>query len=293
MITPNMNTLKILAIPMLLALFASCDKTKSNIAEFTKQFVEAANENDKVKMYEMYPMCRKYSCLELAKNLNADDIDVEYIDSDSVYVAKLNDKQSLIVKTIGKDTLEISDSYGVFKLDSISYELAAKTGAPVNKQSDMANGKIFDEDGNFISGCLVLMKSLVNHAPQGNLYYEGGVYQWRRRGGNSYVAIFQPIRNAGKHDIKGEDYRILFTFTDANDTEFCKESIDGVDISSGETRTIEFHNEETFSVAQQYALHWTVTFHFKNMSKAAMLLKYGTFCGTEYDTFTTWAISKE
>lgn len=283
-----MFKMKSISISLLASLFVasvltSCDANKSKVSDYAKQYAQAVNSKDKVVINEMYPNSKNYSCLIMPDTLSAENVEVEYVKEDSVYVAKLNDKQSLVVKVEGEDKLQICDSYGILKLDSASYDLAAKTGTPVTKTSDITNGKMFDNDGDFIK----YLEEQYPTAAYGNLYLTNG--RWNSRGGwYPSVTIEQPITNGGDKNIKGEDYSVEFVFIDNSTNErIGTETVEGLDIAGGETQVIHIYKSELYRYANSdnKVLNWRTSLKFKNVSTATLLSRYGSFTGKEYDDF--------
>ena len=70
----------------------SCDANKGKVADLAEKFIQAIEENDKIQLYEIYPNVRQMEVVEFPKSVG-DDIDVEFDETDSVYIAKFNDKQ--------------------------------------------------------------------------------------------------------------------------------------------------------------------------------------------------------
>ena len=276
-----MRKIKFVAFALLCVLFASCDQNKGKVKEVASQFISAVSSKDKVVINDLYPNAKTYSVLQVVDSINSESIEVEYNEKDSVYIAKLNDKQSLVFKVKGENEAIIMDSYGVLKLDSAAYELAAKTSAPVTKQSDMTNGELFSDEGDFIQYLAELYPSAAN----GNLYESNGRYNWQ---GGLYPSVTceSPITNGGDIDVKGSDYSIEYRFQTKDTGErIGTETMEGVDIAGGETQDVHIYKRELYYYANQRNVTWTTTFKFKNASTATMLARYGSFTGKEYDEF--------
>lgn len=279
-----MKIFKFLIAAVAVVMLASCDSNKGKVSDMAKQFVEAVQNKDKVTIYELYPNSRAFSNLQLTDSIISKDIDVEYSKEDSVYMAKLNDNQALIVKvekdsTTNEDKLVICDSYNVLKLDSACYDLAAKVGAPVKKNSDMLNGELFDNDSEFIA----YLSEQYPSAANGNLYTDGGRYSWTG-GWSPTLTIMQPITNGGETAVKGEDYSVEFTFF-ARDTDQQVGTYvqNGWDLAAGETQVMTYFKNDLLYYKNN--LYWNINFNFKNASTATLLDKYGSFTGKEYEDF--------
>lgn len=281
-----MKTLKVLFALAIAVMMASCDSNKGKVSDIAKQFVEAVQNKDKVSIYDLYPNARTYSSLQLTDSIASDGVDVEFNKEDSVYLAKLNDKQTLVFKvetdsTSKEEKLVICDSYNILLLDSICYDLAAKTGAPVKKNSDMTNGELFSNDSEFIQ----YLSEQYSTAANGNLYFHDGRYSWQG-GWYPSVTISQPITNGGEMAINGEDYSIEFEFYTKDTGDRIGTSVlQGWDLAPNETTVLEIIKKELYYYAHNRNVTWTETINFKNASTATMLDRYGSFTGKEYEEF--------
>lgn len=261
---------------------ASCDANKAKVSDLAKQFVQAVNDNDKVAMYDLYPMSRKFSVVQLSE-IESSSVKINYDKTDSVYIASLNDRQKLVIKLTDDGEPSIVDSYNVFKLDADAYSLAAMTGVPVKTLSDKNNEKMFKEDE-------IFMRSLIEMCPravQGNLGVHDMRHDWER-GRYAYLRYQIPATNYGKTGVRGEDYMVEFTFIHPKTREVVGSHVEeGVDISAGGTYVFEFYKNELYGyeVDTGYSLNIDVYFRFKNIPAYAMLVKYGTFTGNEYSYY--------
>ena len=254
-------------------LMVACDANKGKVSDLAEKFVKAVSENDKVTIYELYPSMRNMNVLTFPANLS-DEIDVEFDETDSVYVAKLGDDKSLIVKVFGEDKLQIIDSYKVFRLDSLTYELAAKVGAPVNSKSDMWNGKYFDDKSHFIDW--------LNSNGSEILSDTEGYYTWRSN--YQTCKIQYKISNKTKHTINGEDYTINFQFRSKKTGKNAGSRTElGRTLAPGESFTDFFYKDDLYNLARRSDLNWTTSFQFKDKNQAHVFAKYGEFKGDEYD----------
>ena len=264
----------------------SCDANKSKVADAAQEFLQALANNDKVTMYELYPDARTYTNLLPIKEVAEVDIKVE-ADNDGIYVANLDAKRKLVVKLSEEGAATITDSYNVLQLDSASYELAAKTGTPVNQLSDITKGQLFRDDSEYIT----YLGRCCPESANGNLHSHDGMYSWRNY---STVQIDQPITNNGRSMVKGDEYSVEFIFGVTDTGERKGTSVQkGVDLAPDETHVFTIWKDELYYYASQRNLTWVVQFHFKNMSQAAMLSRYGSFSGNEYNGFKEWTSSGE
>ena len=262
-----------------IALFSSCDKNIGKIEEIAENFATSVNNNDKVSLYEINPLCRTYKHMNLPSSLSADDLDVEFNEEDSTYLAKYSDNQYLVFKVDGEDA-KIIDSYGILCLDSVCYELAAQLGVPVKQKSDLYNAKLFNEDD---SRLLNWLKGEYKDAANAYLDVSDGVYY--RRGRNGSVKIEEKITNKGSKPVSGDDYVVEYTITKARGESVKLSHVKGgVDLMPGESSEIYFYKDEAYNWAEARNLTWTSKIVFKKPI-FEVLLKYGKFKGDEYDRF--------
>lgn len=262
-----------------IALFSSCDKNIGKIEEIAEDFATSVNNNDKVSLYEINPLCRTYKHMNLPSSLSADDLDVEFNEEDSTYLAKYSDNQYLVFKVDGEDA-EIIDSYGILCLDSVCYELAAQLGVPVKQKSDLYNAKLFNEDD---SRFLNWLKDEYKDAANAYLDVSDGSYTWR--GSNASLKIREKITNKGSKPVSGDDYVVEYTIEKARGESIKLSHVKGgVDLMPGESSEIYFYKDEAYNWAEAGNLTWTSKIVFKK-PVFEVLLKYGKFKGDEYDRF--------
>lgn len=279
-----MKTAKLLGLCILCAGMASCDANKGKVANVANEFIQALANNDKVTMYELYPHTRVYTNLVPIKEMTGVDVNVE-AENDSTYIANLDAKKKLVIKISADGQISIVDSYNVLLLDSVSYELAAKTGVPANQLSDIAKGQLFLDDSNYMN----MLANIYSLAMNGNLYYHDGRYNWR---GGAYpsVQFDTPVTNGGKSNVKGSDYSMETVYFRRDNNERIGTSVEeGVDLAPGETYVFTTWKNELYYYAYEHNIYCQHSFHFKNMSQAAMLAKYATFSGEEYQIHREWA----
>lgn len=247
----------------------SCDANKGKVSDLAEKFVKAVSENDKVIIYELYPAMRNMDVLTFPTEL-PDDIDVEFDETDSVYVANLGDDKSLIVKVYGEDKLQIIDSYKVFKLDSLTYELAAKVGAPVKSKSDMWNGKYFDDNSHFIDWLGSNSSKIIS--TDNGFYWSNG-------------RIEERVTNHTKYSFGWDEFSLMYEFKNRKTGEIVGTHTEsGPSLAPGESYTVSFRAEGVSYTARKKQLSWgggKVVFKEKNQAHA--YAKYGDFKGDEYD----------
>lgn len=252
----------------------SCDANKGKVADLAEKFIQAIEENDKIQLYEIYPNVRQMEVVEFPKSVG-DDIDVEFDETDSVYIAKFNDKQSLIVKKYGEDKFQIIDSYQVFKLDSLTYELAAKVGAPVKSKSDLWNAKYFDDDSHFIDWLGSNSGKIIST--------DNGRYTWW---GSGRTEITERVTNHSKYNFGWDEYSIQYEFKNWKTGEIIgTHTKTGPSLAPGESQTIEFRKDALYNTARKSQLTWGSggKIVFKEKYQAHAFAKYGEFKGDEYD----------
>ena len=261
---------------------ASCDANKAKVSDLAKQFVQAANDDDKVAIYDLYPVSRKFSVVQLSE-VESPSVKISYNKTDSVYIASLNDRQKLVIKLTDDGEASIVDTYNVFKLDADAYALAAMTGVPANTLSDSDNEEMFKEGEDFMN----FLTGKCPNALQGNLQIQNIRYVWQR---SSFSTLkYQcPATNHSKIGISGEDYTVELRFIRLDTQEVVGNYVEeGVDIAAGATYVFEIYTNELFNyvVYEGCNLHVNYYFRFKNIPAYTMLVRYGTFDGTEYETF--------
>lgn len=262
-----------------IALFSSCDKNIGKIEEIAENFVTSVNNNDKVSIYEINPLCRTYKHMNLPSSLSADDLDVEFNEEDSTYLAKYSDNQYLVFKVDGEDA-KIIDSYGILCLDSVCYELAAQLGVPVKQKSDLYNAKLFNEDD---SRFLNWLKDEYKDAANAYLDLSNSSNTWW--GYNASLKISEKITNKGSKPVSGDDYVVEYTIKKARGKSVKLSHVNGgVDLMPGESSVISFYKDEAYKWAEARNLTWTSKIVFTKPI-FEVLLKYGKFKGDEYDRF--------
>ena len=282
-----MKVCKMIALAFVAIALSSCDENVKKVEEVTKQFVEGVNTKDKVLIYEMYPNSRNFSNLQFPDTIKVEGLKVEFDETDSVYLAKLNDKQTLVC-IIDSAGIKISDSYNVLKLDSTCYDLAAKTGFPVKQMSDMTVGKMFSDEGDF----MFFLQGKYPSVVFGNLSSTPSYYSWGRNNGSWFMIFESTVTNNSENPVKGEDYFVEISYF-RGDTGTSLGSTDiekGVDLAPGESFVYKTNHPAFFQYNPNNGsvgcgVTWRIDIKFKNASKAVMLSKYGSFTGKEYEEY--------
>lgn len=286
---------KLFCVAFVAMLLSSCDENVSKVKDVVNQFVEGVNSKDKVTIFEMYPNIRNFTNLQLPDTIKIDGMKVEFDEKDSVYLARINDKQTLVC-IIDSAGITISDSYNVLKLDSTCYDLAAKTGFPVKQMSDMTVGQMFSDEGEFASYLQLMYPSAAN----GNLSANGGYYRWGRDNTGWYMRFDTTVSNYGENPVKGADYFVEISYfrRDTGSPLSTKNVEQGVDLAPGESYVYTTNKPELWQYNPNNGsvgsgVDVSASIKFKNTSKAVMLNKYGSFTGKEYEEFVALQKEKE
>lgn len=270
----------LLAFPVLM--LTSCDKNFDKAEEMSKQFVLAYNDNDKAAVYEMLPAIKNYENLAISGTIGqGDEINVEKDDSTGYYIATINEtkQQRLVFAIDSTGTFRMTESYGVFKIDSIAMEIAFKTGVPIKKTPDLELSRLLNAQSNFIKD-LELMKQITP------LWANYGAYSWGRNSSGYFVSMNFTVQNSSSHPVKAEDYYLYVSPRETStENTFPAKTVDGVDIAPNETREFNVIEPSLYRYASQRKLSYSVEVKYRSESILSFLLKYGTFNGEEYDDY--------
>ena len=192
---------------------SSCDSNKSAVEDLTNQFIAAVKEGDKATVYEIYPAAKQYQDLALPDSIEKGELDIQKNEKDSTYMVSIkNTKMSKIIfKSTDNKTFKIVNTFSVLQLDSVSNELALKTGVPIKKMPDLELGKLMLESSEYMS---YIMNQYTEYMSL-SLIKETGNYAWRRDATGYHCQVNQLIRNIGTNLIKGSDYAIEITLKSA------------------------------------------------------------------------------
>ncbi len=277
------RTFYLLCSVALIATMTSCDTKKSEVKSFTQKFITAINEKDRLAVYDMYPACKNFVEL-IPEALDGTKIKVDADKKTNTYVVRINPEtdQRIIVKPSLKGILQIDDSYGVLKGDSLERELALRVGVPVKELSDRKFAAIMHKDSLFWS----YLEYIYNDELHGNLSKESCYWSWGREAGVYYMRIFQTIKNKGNVFVSGDNYNVEFKLSDysRNGINTTKD-VPGVDLAPGESHEFMVNAPAFYEAANKKTLHTDIIIRFKKMSKAEMILKYGTLTGEEYNNY--------
>lgn len=266
----------------IMIVISSCDSKKSEIKEIAKRFVTALNEQDRITVYEIYPAAKQLMDL-LPESIETKGIKVSVDDSTGIYTVILNSErdQRIVFKTDSIGSFKIEDSYGILQFDSISREFAVRAGIPIKQFSDRMFAEIMNEDSLFMS---TINLKYFNEL-HGNLVKETGYWSWGRESGNVYMKVFQTIKNRGNVAIKGDDYNIEFRLSDNLSGVTTTKVAPGIDLAPGEIYEFVVNAPAFYNAAYRKNMYSDIVIRFKNMSKAAMLLKYAKLTGEEYQEY--------
>lgn len=230
-----MKAKSIITIALMAVLgLSSCDSNKSTVEDLTNQFIAAVKDGDKATAYDIYPAAKLYGDLSLPESIEKGDLDIQKNEKDSSYIVSIKNTRmsKLIFKSTDNKTFKIINTFSVLKLDSVSNELALKTGVPIKKMPDLELGKLMLESSDFIS---YLINKYSNNMSL-SLIKETGNYGWRRDATGLHCQIDQPIRNTGSEMVKGSDYSVEITIMQSSTGVIkAKKVHQGVDLASGES----------------------------------------------------------
>ena len=277
-----MKKLNLSVLTLCVILFCACDSNKGKVKELASQFVAAYNDGDKPAVYDMFPSIKSYENLSMNGTIGVgNDISVERVDSTGYYVATINEQkqQRLVFSVDSTGTIQMIDTYGVFRLDSISKEVALRAGVPVKKFSDIEISKLMNVQGDFISD-LKLTKNTDFLLPS------YGFYSWGRNSTGYYVSMDFTVKNNSTQTISGKDYFLVVTPKQASTGKtFNPKTIDGIDLAPNEVREYKAVEPPLYSIASQRDLQYTVEVKYRSESILQFLLNYGNFEGNEYNDF--------
>ena len=259
----------------------SCDSNKGKVEELATQFVTAYNEGDKASVYELWPDVKNYENLSMSGAINSEDISVEKDDSTDNYIATINKqkKQRLVFSVDSTGVISLIDTYGVFRLDSLSSEVAMKAGVPLKMLSDVTLAKLMNPQSDFI-------RDLKHENGTHNLWANYGAYSWGHNGSGYYVSMDFTIRNNSSQTVKGSDYYLIITPKQTSTgIVYNTKTVDGVDIAPGEMREFNVVDPPLYNCASNRDLGYNVEINYRSESVFDFLLKYGTFSGKNYEDF--------
>lgn len=264
---------------------SSCDSNKSTIEDLTNQFIAAVKEGDKATVYDIYPAAKQCQDLLLPDSIEKGDIDIQKNEKDSSYIVSIkNPKMSKIIfKSTDNKTFKIINTFSVLPLDSVSNELALKTGVPIKKIPDLELGKLMFESSDFLG---YLFNKYANNMQQ-SLVSETGSFSYRRDASGVHCQINQPIRNCGIGLVKGSEYSIEITIMEASTNIIKGTRVHrGVDLASGESTIFSDEIPELYNYARNKDLIWNTSIIGKNQdSLKETLLKKTEFNGQEYEEY--------
>ena len=260
---------------------SSCDENKGKAKEIAEQFANAVNNKDKATIFDLFPNAKDMPNMTPINKINVENISVMYDDSTKVYNAFYeSDKNHYIVlKMDSVMNMQIIDSYHVFKLDSIVYELALKTGVPVNQLTDIQLCDLMREESGFING--------ISYGQSLNtiLEVESVSFDWDRY--SSSPTLYAIIKNKTKNIIKGVDYKIeFFLYYKYTDIKYLTLVAEGKDISAGGRERIQIlcdGVEDVGDIGNNTNVEYQ--FVYNNLSLFEQLLKYGDLNGGEYNFY--------
>lgn len=263
------------------AMYSCEDENTSRAKEIANQFADAINDKDKATLYELYPNAKDMPNMSIIGNLDKEKMRVEYNENNKEYQAFFgnNQRPSIFFKVDSTNNMKIVDSYGIINLDSVEYELALKTGVPVNKTSDRDLCDLMREGGSYINWISS------KHTWDDLLIVESCAFDedYRRT-----PILFATIRNKGGKNIKGEDYKIEFDL-------YYKMSREKYLTLIGEGKDINYKSREKINVLCEGNggdfgdINYNTDVEYRiidnNISLCERLLKYADIKGDEYQHY--------
>ena len=176
-------------------------------------------------------------------------------------------------------TIQLVDAYNVFRLDSVSNEIALKAGVPVKQLSDIEIGKLMNPQSDFIS-------DLKNMKETNFLWANYGAYSWSHSSTGYSVSMQFTIRNSSSQTISGKDYYIIVSPSQKSTGHtFATKTIDGVDLAPNEVREFIANEPSLYRYASERDLAYGVDVKYRTESIMNFLLNYCEFNGKEYQDF--------
>ncbi len=262
----------------------SCDKNNGKAKEIAEQFITAINDGDKAAVFEIFPQLNEFENLEMATEIKGEDRSVEKDEESGNYIVTVDKKrnQRLVFGLDSIGDLHMLDTYGVFHLDSLSNELALRTGVPQKKISDIEQAKLLKPDSYYMQ----YLKELPAVQDNMMLTASSGAYSWRT-GVYSYVRLNFSVTNNGSITMPGSDYYLLVDIKQRStgNTISNQKTVDGIDIAPGESREFNVAADECIRYATNRDISYYVTVKYRCESEIEMLLDYGKFNGKEYDEY--------
>ena len=264
---------------------SSCDSNKSTVEDLTNQFIAAVKEGDKATVYDIYPAAKQYQDLSLPDSIEKGELDIQKSEKDSTYTVSIKNTRmsKIIFKSTDNKTFKIVNTFSVLQLDSVSNELALKTGVPIKKIPDLELGKLMLESSEYMS---YIINKYANNMSL-SLITETGNYAWRRDATGFHCTINQSIRNTGTDLVKGSDYSIEITvYQTSTGDKKTKKVHQGVDLASGESYIFSDDIPELFRFACNKDLSWNTNIIGKNQDSVKESLLYKIeFNGQEYEEY--------
>lgn len=263
-------------------LLCACDSNKSKVEELTNRFVAAYNDGDKAAIYEILPAIKTCDNLSIFGTIGQEgNVSIEKNDSTGNYIATINEQkqQRLIFAIDSLGSIQLIDTYGIFRIDSVANELALKAGVPVKKLSDLELSKLMNPEGDFIKDIKLT---------KGTEYLSTryGAYSWSRTNSGFDVIMFFTISNYSKQTISGKDYYLCVTpMQNSTGKNFNSKTIEGVDMAPNEEREIKVSEPYLYNYASERDLSYKVDIKYHTESILPFLLSYSEFDGNEYKDF--------
>jgi len=260
---------------------SSCDENKSKAKDIAKQFANAVNAHDKATIIELFPDSKDMPNMSLANNIDVKSLEVQYTDSLKYYEVFYGNeqKQSIVIREDSLGVFRIIDTQHIYSLDSVVYELALKTGVPINKLSDIHLCDLMREGSGLING--ISSTQTLDDL----LSVEGYSFDCERY--DIYPTLYTIIKNNSKTTIKGEDYKIeIFLYYQHTNINYLTLVAEGKDIGPSNRERIQILCDGIGDTGDiSYNTYVKYRFVNNNMSIYEQLLKYGNLNGGEYNFY--------
>ena len=258
----------------------SCDENKKLVKETALSFITAVNERDTTTVKQIYPLMKYYKdYIIFPDTVVASSIKVKYDKRDNLYDVRLNKDNQYLTMRVESGSAKIAGTENVFSLIPEAVDLAKAIGIPVNNLNDL--GPLNE----LMRGTLMYeLKRQCPSALTGNLIIKNTSYfdrYWE-----SAIDAKVTVANTGTETVEGEDYMVIIGFWRlwVNKMIF-PVSEPGVTLEPGQTHTFVVRRYDLYDYALTSDLEVRAEVEFIDANDVKMLGKYGTFDGTEYETF--------
>ena len=266
---------------LLMICISSCDKYESTSKEIAKKFVQAYNENDKIGIYDLFPSIKECNNLSISGKLSEEDFSVEKDEESGLYLVSIDQSRNQrLVFEADSDNVRIIDSYGIFRLDSTSSELALKTGVPLKKLSDIEQSKLLNPEGDYV-------EYLYSYSFSEQILSASNSYwSWGKEYGTWYLKLMFTVTNYSKQTFKADDYYVEITPLHVSDgKQGALRTVNGEDLAPNECREFMINYNEYVRWAYDQDFNYHINIKIRSDSAIDLLLNHGNLEGNEYNEF--------